>query len=147
MRTVPRTPRRLFGLLALGLLFGCTPNVGPAQPVVTPAPGAPLGGTSQPPTGTQTPAPDGSQTAVSFQTQVAPLLKDRCASCHGTAVAADGLILFDAAGKARQGEIKTRIASIIATVESGKMPQGGPRFTPSEVDLLQDWKAEGAPNN
>lgn len=129
-------------LVALSLTIGCTPEptpgTGPDQyaghPVATPSPAA-------------TVMPSGSQTTdVSFQTQVAPLLQARCASCHGS-TGAGGVTLFDGAGDARYSAIKARIASIIGEVSSGQMPRNAPRLTQEEVEMLESWNDAGAPEN
>lgn len=134
-------------LLASGLAIGCTPEAapgaGPSQPFATKPTTHP---TSHPSPGA-TATPGGSQTAsVSFQTQVVPLLQGRCAACHSGS-GSGGVSLFDTSGNARYTTIKTRIASILSEVSSGAMPQGGPRLSESDVQLLESWREAGAQEN
>lgn len=129
-------------LAALSLTIGCTPEptpgTGPDQhaihPTTSPSPAA-------------TVMPSGAQaTDVSFRTQIAPLLSDRCAYCHGS-IGAGGVTLFDGSGDAVYSSIKARIASIIGEVSSGGMPRNGTRLSQSEVELLESWNDAGAPDN
>jgi mono/diheme cytochrome c family protein len=77
-----------------------------------------------------TPPPGGWPT---YTGSVKTLLDARCISCHG-AFQANGGVRLDsyksASANARRALYDARI---------GKMPQGGKRFTPTEVALLQDW--------
>lgn len=137
--------------LAVTLVLGCTPEPAPGAAPGQPFAAGPMTAPSTSPSATPSPAatasPGGTQTtSVSFQTQVAPLLQARCAACHGSA-ALGGVSLFDGAGNARYADVKTRLTSILSAVTSGAMPRGGPRLTPSEVELLAGWSAAGAPNN
>lgn len=123
----------------LGLAIGCTPapapGAGPDQRALVPSPTASTSpGTSQHPM------------SVSYSTQVVPLLKSSCAACHG-ATASGGVSLFDGSGTANYTDIKGRIRQIIAEVSSGGMPKGGTRFTADQVNTLEMWRKEGAPQN
>lgn len=68
---------------------------------------------------------------------VKALLDDRCVNCHGPSLAQAGVWLntYTAATKAS--------GRVLVDVKSGKMPQTGPRFTQTEVALLQDWITGG----
>lgn len=145
---MPLLKRHMLGSLASGLLLvaglaiGCTPEP-------SPGPAQPFGGLpTAAPSPAATASPGGAQqtASVSFRTQVAPLLQNRCSVCHG-ATMAGGLRLFDPSGAARHSDIRSRLPAIIAAVASGQMPQGGPRFTADEVALLQSWSDQGALDN
>jgi len=77
-----------------------------------------------------TPPPGGWPT---YAGAVKPLLDDRCVSCHRAARASGGVRLDDlahASANARRS---------LFQVKSGRMPQGGKRFDPSEIAILQGW--------
>lgn len=138
-------------LLALSLAIGCAPapggGGGPNQPGANRTP-VPTTNPTAGPTTAPSPSPTSttSQTTVSFATQVAPLLQARCAACH-TGAGVGGVSLFTEGGSPRYDNIRTHLPNIITQVANGTMPQGGPRFTQSEVGLLTTWRDNGAPNN
>lgn len=112
-------------LATVSLLAACTATTG-----VGPTPGT------------------GSATAVSFKTNVAPLLQQTCAGCHAQGQqGASNLMMFDDAGNVDYSAVRSNIRSMIRQVQAGKMPQGGPHYTPAQIDVLSQWSAAGAPNN
>ena len=87
---------------------------------------------------------------IQFTKQVAPILAEKCGRCHiqgskggfNTASYAalmkgppEGVVVF--AGD----PIGSRL---IETIETGDMPRGGLKVTPSELQILKVWVAEGA---
>lgn len=95
-------------------------------------------------------APSGSTgAAVSFKTEVTPILKTHCASCHSTGGPGAGKVeMFDASGEALHGNISPKIASMVNAIKTGRMPLGAPNSVPSaDVAKLESWGAAGAPNN
>lgn len=155
-------------LAALALaLAGCADTLNDSwsttQKVATPRPAAtvpPRAVATAPPTVTLTPGDTGvspgapvptaasAEPANSYKGTIAPLIQSRCASCHGpNGSGSDSLILCDATGKPLYSAVSRHISAIISTTRSGKMPEGGPRFTTAEVAALQAWQAQGTPNN
>jgi tetratricopeptide (TPR) repeat protein len=90
------------------------------------------------------------QTPVTFSKDVAPILFSRCGVCHRPGGAAPFSLLTYTSARAHAGQIA-------AVTRSGVMPPwkadadyGGefmnqPRLTAAELELLQRWNAEGAP--
>ncbi len=97
---------------------------------------------------------DTTTTGVTFHKDVEPILQAKCQGCHsGTGIAPFALVSYD--------DAKTRVESLIASIESQKMPPWGaretdeckPRFgwqhdlrvTPTEKATLDAWLANGTP--
>jgi len=90
------------------------------------------------------------QTSVTFAKDVAPIIYSKCGVCHRPGGSAPFSLLTYASARSHA----TQIAAI---TRSGVMPPwqadgdyggefiGQPRLTPAELDILQRWGAEGAP--
>ncbi len=90
-------------------------------------------------------------TAPDFQTQVLPLLKNRCVPCHGPAKQEGKLSLALPQGIKRGGEHGTAIVSgdpekslLWQRIAAGEMPVDQP-LPADERDVLRRWIAAGAP--
>lgn len=113
-----------------------------------------IGCTGQTPSTPSSPAP-GSSTApttgaVSFKTDVDPILKQHCSACHtaGRGAAAAMVEMYAADGTAQYDKIKPAIGSMIAAIKAGRMPKGKPGSVPDDqVKKLEAWQAAGTPNN
>ena len=95
--------------------------------------------------------------ATLYSTRIAPLLDQRCVSCHGPKKTKGGLRMDSYAGLMKGGEdgpviapwqpLKSEICRRI-TLEPDDddfMPSGGKKpLSPDEVKLIQDWIAAGA---
>jgi WD40 repeat protein len=94
---------------------------------------------------------------VSFQRDIAPLLRMRCQGCHQAARLEGGVDLTTRAGLFAAGDSGQAVvvpgdaaaSSLLAMVtpdETGvaQMPQKGPPLAAVEVELLRRWIAEGA---
>lgn len=115
-------------LATVGLLAACTATTGV--------------GTTPGTSGT------GSASAVSFKTNVAPMLQQTCAGCHAQGQqGANDLVMFDNAGNVDYSAVRSSIRSMIRQVQSGAMPQGGPHYTTAQINVLSQWSSAGAPNN
>lgn len=87
-----------------------------------------------------------------FEREIQPILKARCFECHGEQKQA-GLDLRQVrtmlAGGSRGPALvpgKPEKSPLLLRVENGTMPPGpGKRLPPSEVKLLREWVAAGAP--
>ena len=92
---------------------------------------------------------------VDFATQIAPILEERCQSCHGAALQSRGLRL-DAREAALQGgysgpvivagnSAESRLIRLVSgTDEDLVMPPTGERLASSEIELLRAWVDQGA---
>ena len=81
--------------------------------------------------------------AIDYESTVKPLLKERCASCHG-ALKQSADLRLDAGAlipKKLHVEILKRVAS---SDEAERMPPEGPRLTAEQIASLQEWIAAGA---
>ena len=81
--------------------------------------------------------------AADYVRDIKPLLRERCASCHG-AVKEKGDLRLDAGvliPRDSHAEILSRIAS---DDKDERMPPEGARLSPQQVALLREWFAAGA---
>jgi hypothetical protein len=90
------------------------------------------------------------QTSVTFAKDVAPIVYSKCGVCHRPGGSAPFSLLTYASAR-------THATQIAAVTRSGVMPPwqadgdyggefvGQPRLTAAELDILQRWGAEGAP--
>ena len=96
---------------------------------------------------------------VSFEADILPIFRSRCAECHGGE--ADGEVITEAylnlvtyegvmAGSEyglviEPGEPDESI--LVDMIESGEMPEEGELVPPEEIELIRAWIAAGAPDN
>src|SRR5581483_7831859 len=82
--------------------------------------------------------------AVDYEQEIKPLLKQRCSSCHGRFKQAGDLRLDAGAliPKAIHAELLKRISS---SDESERMPPEGARLTSEQIAALRSWISAGAP--
>lgn len=88
-------------------------------------------------------------TPRSFRSEVVPILRKHCASCHtaGRGGAA-ALTMFNAAGEPQYEAVKENIGRMLLEIQSGRMPKGKPdSLTQDEFDALDMWGAAEMPNN
>ncbi|HYI95034.1 MAG TPA: PSD1 and planctomycete cytochrome C domain-containing protein [Bryobacteraceae bacterium] len=98
-----------------------------------------------------------SQSAVDFQRDVQPILASRCLSCHGSNLHLGELRLDRKSDALRGGGsgvpaiVPYKSAdSLLVRYVSGLdaktvMPPAGPRLTPKQIEILQNWIDQGAP--
>jgi len=89
-----------------------------------------------------------------FESEIQPLLKARCSSCHAAEQAKGGLRLERRSDLLKGGDSGPAIR--LAAAESSliweklaanEMPQGGPPLTAAEKGLLRQWINDGAPGD
>ena len=108
----------------------------------------PMHGTSAAITAT-VPAPTTAR--VSYQDDVQPIFDARCVACHG---GTQGLYLTDYASALRGGSNGPVVvpadpsgSRLIQYVVRGYMPRTGEPLTQTEIQILVNWVAAGAPDN
>jgi hypothetical protein len=117
----------------------------------TPSPEPIATNTPEPPSPTPPPADAG---GVSFANDVLPIFEQRCVKCHGGEKTEEGLVLTNYADTLAGGWNGTVIEPgnvaetyLIEQIESGEMPKNEPRLLPSEIRIITEWVAAGAPDN
>jgi hypothetical protein len=78
--------------------------------------------------------------SVSYATQIAPLLKANCTSCHGGSSPQSGIDLSTYAGASKNANVAN------SAIQNGNMPPGG-SMSAANKQLFQSWVTAGAPNN
>jgi mono/diheme cytochrome c family protein len=88
-------------------------------------------------------------TPRSFRTEVVPILRKHCASCHTEGRGgAKALTMFNAAGEPQYEAVKENIGRMLLEIQAGRMPKGKPdSLTQAEFDTLDMWGAAEMPNN
>ncbi|WP_198001096.1 c-type cytochrome domain-containing protein [Gimesia fumaroli] len=91
---------------------------------------------------------------VSFETQIAPILNDKCVNCHGGQRASANLKLDTFAGMrqgGRSGILLIRgnpnislLARKLVAPGNQRMPRNGAALEPAQIQLIARWIAEGA---
>lgn len=153
--------------LVLGLLTACgaqaastpasVPTEEPASPT-QPATSAPAAtDTSAPEAPSPVPpttAPATGPTTVSFSADIAPLLKNRCGSCHGGGRREEGLAVTSYADLIKGSDNGPVIVPgsaddslLVELVVSQEMPKRGAKLTPDQTQLIITWVNEGAQDN
>ncbi|MBX7207815.1 MAG: PSD1 and planctomycete cytochrome C domain-containing protein [Verrucomicrobiaceae bacterium] len=82
--------------------------------------------------------------AVDYVKDIKPLLKERCASCHGT-VKQKGDLRLDAGALISKDVHQELLKRVKSHDEDERMPPEGARLTPMQVETLRQWIAAGAP--
>jgi hypothetical protein len=79
------------------------------------------------------------QTGVSYASSISPIIQAKCAtaSCHGGSIAPDFRTF---------SVIKANASKIKTVTSNNSMPPGNP-LTPTEIELIDCWVSDGAPNN
>jgi len=100
--------------------------------------------------------PPASSSTVDFARDIAPLLADRCASCHGARKQESGLRLDNPRDALKGGEHGSLLVpgnsadSLLVAVVSGAhselaaMPKKGEKLTAEQIGLLRAWVDQGA---
>jgi len=93
------------------------------------------------------PQPAATADNVSFTLHVAPLLMDKCGSCHVNRSRGDfNMANYQALARSTMVEAGEPDGSrLIEVIASGEMPQGDRTVAESELAILENWIAAGAP--
>lgn len=103
-------------------------------------PGTPTGGQCDPDT-------------VYFQNSVLPLLISNCAQsgCHNAQDHREGVVVSSYEKLLSTIERVTQTNwsknGLVKVLEKGSMPQGLPKFTTEQIDMIKKWVSQGAKNN
>jgi hypothetical protein len=82
--------------------------------------------------------------AADYQRDIKPILRERCASCHG-ALKQKGNLRLDAASLIPTDSHSEILSRIVSHDEDERMPPEGARLSNAQVALLQEWLHAGAP--
>lgn len=79
---------------------------------------------------------------VSFSTQIAPMIEENCAGCHGVGAGTSPVL-------SNHAEISANADAIIHALRGTPqlMPQGGPALPDSLIQQFQCWLQQGTQNN
>jgi mono/diheme cytochrome c family protein len=83
---------------------------------------------------------DAAAAKVSYKTQIAPLLKTNCVSCHGPTAQNSGVRVDTYANLSKS------LADVTDVLVNGAMPPTGP-LSATDMQMFQDWVDQGALNN
>jgi hypothetical protein len=83
-------------------------------------------------------------TAADYTRDIRPLLRERCASCHGT-LKQKGDLRLDAGSLIPRESHEEILARVLSHDEDERMPPEGARLSPAQIGLLREWFAAGAP--
>lgn len=98
--------------------------------------------------GNSPPAPDcDTLSVVKYSAQVAPLLQQRCISCHNTAQPIGNVSLSTHAQVLNIARTGLLVGVINHAPGFDPMPQGSPKLSDCEVAIIRKWVKAGAPNN
>lgn len=150
-------------LLVVGLLTACaspadsTPAAQPTEAAVSATEAPAMEATAtEPPAAAESPTAGAASggAAVSFATDILPLLESRCINCHGGERTQEGLDLKTHASimvGSENGAVITpgdaANSTLAKLVLEGKMPKRGPKLTPEQSQLIVDWINQGALDN
>jgi hypothetical protein len=79
---------------------------------------------------------------ISFSQQIAPMIQNNCASCHGSGAGTNPVL-------SNYSEISSNSVSILNTLKGTPqlMPQGGPALADSLIQQFQCWIQQGKKDN
>ncbi|SNC75346.1 Cytochrome C oxidase, cbb3-type, subunit III [Hymenobacter gelipurpurascens] len=93
------------------------------------------------------PAPACDSLAVTFAASVAPLLQQRCVSCHNTALR-NGDVSLETYAQVQRVATDGRLVGVITHAQGyPPMPQNGPKLSDCEIARIRQWVRSGMPNN
>ena len=94
------------------------------------------------------------QTAVSYLSDVQPILESRCGNCHYGEFTSAELHMDTYVNLMTGSENGPVIVAgnankslLVKKISTGAMPKRGPKLTPAQIQLITDWINAGAPNN
>lgn len=158
------TTKIFIGILMIGALSACgaqptetpasSPTEQPAAPTDTPIPADTFAPTAVVPP-TTPPTESSVQTAaVSYSSDVLPILQSRCVNCHGGDRTEEGLVMTSYAAimtGSDNGLVVTpgdaENSLLAELIVSQEMPKRGPKLTPPQVQIIIDWINQGALDN
>lgn len=103
---------------------------------------------------TEPPTEEALVVTISFSEEVLPIINSRCVNCHGGREIEEGLLLrtyeeimagSDNGAVIIPGDIEGSL--LVELITKQEMPKKGPKLTPSQIQIITEWVAAGAPNN
>jgi hypothetical protein len=84
---------------------------------------------------------------VTYKYSIVNILTDNsCIGCHATAGASGGVNLEGYSNVKRYAD-NGKLYGVTSHTSGSPMPKGQPRITQNEIDRIQAWVCNGAPNN
>ncbi|MCA8831575.1 hypothetical protein [Hymenobacter pini] len=97
--------------------------------------------------GNAPPAPTCDSTAVTFAGTVAPLLQQRCVSCHNNTLRS-GNVSLESYAQVQQVAADGRLLGVVQHQPGyPAMPQNQPQLARCDIARLRQWVRAGMPNN
>lgn len=84
---------------------------------------------------------------MKFSTDIAPILKANCNSCHNTSGATAGVNTETYSGVKLIADNGSLIGTITHASGFSPMPQGGPKLATCDINKIKAWIAQGIQNN
>lgn len=84
---------------------------------------------------------------MKFSTDIVPILKANCVSCHNTSGATAGVNTETYSGVKSIANNGSLIGSITHASGFSPMPQGGPKLATCDINKIKAWIAQGTQNN
>ena len=88
---------------------------------------------------------------IRFETDILPILNQRCVLCHGNQTMAKSMNLSSYLGTIKGSESgavvvagKPNESLLFMKVHEGEMPKGGPPLSEGEINTIREWIASGA---
>ena len=79
--------------------------------------------------------------AISYSSQIAPILSSACLGCHNSAGSAHSLSAHSAV------QVDALSGALYTDVSTGAMPQGGSKLSDCDIAKIKKWVDAGALNN
>ncbi|QNH63020.1 hypothetical protein [Hymenobacter sediminicola] len=97
--------------------------------------------------GNTPPAPTCDSTANTYAATVAPLLQQRCSSCHNDGFRSGNISLQNHAQTQAVAFSGRLVGAVSHAAGFQPMPQGEPKLSDCEIDHIRRWVDAGALNN
>jgi len=79
--------------------------------------------------------------SVTYVSKIQPILANKCYACHSGSAVNGGGVALDSYSNA-----VTHADHMLQNVESGAMPQGGPKLDACSITQIRIWVNNGTPN-
>jgi uncharacterized membrane protein len=84
---------------------------------------------------------------MKYSVNVQPILQSNCYSCHASGISTAGVTLDTYAGVKQQADNGNLVNVISHTPGYPAMPNGLPKLSDCNINIIKDWVDRGASNN